>query len=198
MRARLALVASGLTVELREVELRDKPAAMLEASPKGTVPVLVNVDGSVIDESLDIMRWALGQHDPAHWLAPQTGTLDDMLALIGECDVDFKHHLDRYKYSDRYDGANALMHRAAGAEFLARLNARLSGHSQLFGQDPTLADMAIAPFVRQFAHTDMDWFSRQPWPALHEWLDAFCNSAAFARVMGKVSRWAPGGVRLTL
>ena len=199
MRARLAIAVSGLTVELREVDLKDKPAEMLRASPKGSVPVLVDVDGRVLEESLDIMLWALQQHDPARWLVPETGCLENMLALIAQCDGDFKHDLDRYKYPGRYAGVDAqthLIHRTAGAVFLAQLDARLNQPPYLFGQQPALADMAIAPFVRQFAQTDLDWFNQQPWPGLRVWLASIINSSDFANIMTKYAKWAPGDERV--
>jgi glutathione S-transferase len=196
MRARLALAASGLMVELREVELKDKPAAMLQASPKGTVPVLVDCAGRVLEESLEIMLWALQQHDPAHWLAPETGSLETMLALIAQNDGDFKQHLDRYKYPGRYADTDALIHRTAGAEYLAQLDTRLQQHLYLFGRQPALADMAIAPFVRQFAQTDLDWFIQQSWPALLIWLESIVSSPNFVNIMTKYAKWTPGDTRV--
>ncbi|MEO7954764.1 MAG: glutathione S-transferase, partial [Polaromonas sp.] len=176
MRARLALAVSGQSCELREVVLRHKPQALLDASPKATVPVLVTREGQVIAQSLDIMRWALAQNDPGQWLAPETGSLQAMQALIAQCDGDFKRHLDRYKYPGRYsdefaasEGASGDFsdhHRAQGARFLAQLNTQLGIASHLFGQRAAWADMAIAPFVRQFAETDRVWFDQQPWPGL--------------------------------
>ena len=192
MRARLAIAASGQDCELREVVLRDKPAELLAASPKGTVPVLVDTDGRVIEESLDIMRWALARSDPQHWLAPQSGAPEDMLALIERCDGDFKHHLDRYKYANRYQGANAAEHREQAAVFLRDLEPRLETSACLFGGRPALADMAIAPFVRQFAIADTAWFAQQPWPRLRAWLDALLRSEAFQRVMRKYPQWKSG------
>ncbi len=192
MRARLAIAASGQDCELREVVLRDKPAELLAASPKGTVPVLVDTDGRVIEESLDIMRWALVRSDPQHWLAPQSGAPEDMLALIERCDGDFKHHLDRYKYANRYEGANAVEHREQAASFLRELEARLQASACLFGERPALADMAIAPFVRQFAIADTAWFAQQPWPRLRAWLDALLGGDAFQRVMRKYPQWKSG------
>ena len=115
-----------------------------------------------------------------------------MLALIAQCDGDFKHHLDRYKYPGRYAGVDPRTHRTAGAEFLAQLNARLNQHPYLFGQQAALADMAIAPFVRQFAQTDLDWFTQQPWPALHAWLASIISSPLFAHIMTKYAKWVPG------
>ena len=196
MRARLALVVSGKMVELREVDLKHKPVEMLRASPKGSVPVLVDVDGRVLEESLDIMLWALQQHDPARWLVAETDSLENMLALIAQCDGDFKHDLDRYKYPARYTGVDALIHRTAGAVFLAQLDARLNQPPYLFGQQPALADMAIAPFVRQFAQTDLVWFNQQPWPALRVWLASIINSSGFANIMTKYAKWAPGDERV--
>ncbi|WP_300545170.1 glutathione S-transferase [Maricaulis sp.] len=189
MRARLALHASGTAVEHREILLRDKPQAMLNASPKGTVPVLVLPDGPVLDESLDVMRWALERHDPEDWLAPG-GAMDGLIAM---CDGPFKHHLDRYKYATRYENADALEHRAAGLDFLERLNEQLSGRLQLFGDRMSLADAAIFPFVRQFAHTDRDWFRAQPLDALQAWLAGHLASERFAAVMVKHPLWQASG-----
>lgn len=194
MRARMAIAASGLRCELREVVLRDKPAELLAASPKGTVPVLVDAQGAVIDQSLDIMLWALRGHDPDGWLRPSQGTLEDMLALVAECDGAFKRHLDGYKYPDRQPEVerDAARHRAEGAAFLQALDARLQSSRCLFGDNPALADIAIAPFVRQFAQVDPGWFDAQPWPHLHAWLSARLNAPVFARVMEKHSQWRTG------
>ena len=192
MRARLAVAASERPCELREVVLRDKPQALLTASPKATVPVLVDVDGQVIDQSLDIMFWALRQNDPHLWLAPQQGTPDAMLALIGECDGPFKHALDRYKYPQRYDDISGADYRDQAVPWLASLNERLETRDYLFGDRPALADMAIAPFVRQFAHTDKDWFLAQPWPGLTRWLQAWMQSDLFEQIMHKYPPWQEG------
>ena len=189
MRARFALLACGWQCELREVVLRDKPPELLAASPKGTVPVLVEVDGTVVDQSLDIMVRVLRQHDPAGWLSPELGTLDDMRALILQCDTDFKQQLDRYKYPNRFEGADAAAHRLHGAHFLADLNSRLGASRYLFGDHPALADMAIAPFVRQFAQTDPGWFALQPWPALQGWLAALVASPLWTGAMQKYPAW---------
>lgn len=195
MRARLALAVSGEAHELREVVLRNKPAEMLAASPKGTVPVLVLSDGEVIDESLDVMLWALRRNDPEGWLVPAQGSLDDMLALIGGNDGDFKRSLDRYKYPNRYakesDGyaeAFAQQQRGLGAAWLLKLDGMLAG-GWLFGSQASLADMALLPFVRQFAHTDPAWFAAQPWPRLQAWLAQFEASALYAGVMEKQAPW---------
>lgn len=193
MRARLAIAASRVPCELREVLLRDKPPALLQVSPKATVPVLVDVDGAVIDESLDIMLWALRRHDPGQWLLPEQAGLQAMLNLVGQCDTTFKQHLDRYKYPQRYEGAVATAHRDQAASWLMQLEARLDQTSFLFGNRPALADMAIAPFVRQYAHTDKDWFDGQGWPRLRHWLSSWMDGALFASVMHKYAPWSEGG-----
>ena len=191
MRARLALLASGQVCELREVVLRDKPAALLAVSPKATVPVLITADGLVIEQSLDIMLWALRQSDPEDWLGKDESLLSPALELIERCDGDFKHHLDRYKYPHRYDLPDGLEHRTLACEFLNDLNTHIQANGHLLRQTPCLADMAIAPFVRQFAHTDTDWFAAQPWPALQAWLAQFETSELFLRAMPKFAPWAP-------
>ncbi len=206
MRARLAFAISHAAVELREVVLKNKPAELLAASPKGTVPVLVLPGGQVIDQSLDVMLWALRQHDPDQWLQPENTVgrvtaMADMLALVAANDGPFKHSLDRYKYPHRfaaeYEGGDAASfaqrHRALGAAWLASLAPQLErGH--LFGAHPSLADMALLPFVRQFAHTDAAWFATQPWPYLKAWLAAFEASNLFASVMEKHPPWLSGQV----
>lgn len=195
MRARMAIAVSGQSCELREVVLRDKPAELLATSPKGTVPVLIDVDGRVIDQSLDIMLWALRRNDPENWLRPAHATLDEMLALVAECDGDFKRHLDGYKYPARQPvaDAGAESHRARGALFLARIDTLLQTQSCLHGDTPALADIAITPFVRQFAQVDALWFEAQAaWPRLRAWLAARLEAPVFARVMTKYPLWRAG------
>jgi len=176
MRARLALRVSETPVEIREVSLRDKPAAMLAASPKGTVPVLVLPGGEVIDESLDIMRWALARNDPEGWLD------GDDPALIAANDGPFKHHLDRTKYPDRH-ASDPTEHRAAALEILGALEQRLSISAYLCGSRQTLTDAAILPFVRQFAAIDLAWFDAQPLPRLQHWLATQLASPLFLSIM---------------
>ncbi|QEI06669.1 glutathione S-transferase [Pigmentiphaga aceris] len=213
MRARLAIVASRQQCELREVVLRDKPAGLIAASPKATVPVLVLSNGQVIEQSLEIMRWALGRQDLEGWLPTSADDEATTDALIAECDGDFKRHLDRYKYPNRYvasvselpdsdvpmqaDAADldgfALAHRTAGALFIASLNARLGGAGRfLLGERWSLADAAILPFIRQFAATDPAWFDAQPWVAVQAWLHAFVESPRYLAVMDKYPQWQDG------
>lgn len=189
MRARMALAASGVAVRVREVILRDKPAEMLVASPKGTVPVLVLTDGRVIDESLDVMHWALSQNDPDGWLAADA---DETAHLIGQNDGPFKHALDRYKYPERHK-ANPEEYRAAGMDILSDLAQRLKETGgQLMGPAPTLADIAIFPFVRQFAATDEAFWAASAPANLQAWLNGHTASARFAAIMAKFPRWQPG------
>lgn len=192
MRARLALKAAGIKVELREVVLRDKPAHMLQLSPKGTVPVLQLEDGRVIDESLDIARWALQKNDPDRLLQPGTGSLEDMLKLIEENDGPFKHHLDRTKYGTRYPEEDPEANRQKANDFLARLNQRLEGQPFLCGSRLSLADITIAPFVRQFANIERERFDKENGKPLITWLEAFLASDLFLSVMQKYPQWQQG------
>lgn len=185
MRARLALAISGTPCILREVKLAAKPDAMLAASPKGTVPVLVPDDAAVIDESIDIMRWALARNDPENWLER------DDHALVAANDGAFKHDLDRYKYPDRH-GSDPLAHRESALEFLGGLNDRLAAHGQLGGARRGLTDAAIFPFVRQFAAVDRDWFDALPLPNLQKWLVGHLESPLFRAIMVRHQPWAEG------
>ncbi len=198
MRARLGLKAAGQTVELREVVLRDKPAPFLAVSPSGTVPCLVTPDlvtpdlitpGQVIDESFDIMEWALAQSDPEGWLKMPEAGYD----WIARADGPFKHALDRTKYATRYPDEDPEAHRQEANAYLSALNAQID--DWIFDQ-PTLADFAILPFVRQFAFIDKPWFDAQPWPKLQAWLTAFLDSAAFAQIMSKYPPWQSGDAPL--
>lgn len=187
MRARLAIQSSGVQVELREILLRDKPEDFLAASPTGTVPCLQLPD-HVIDESCDIMLWALGQHDPEGWLdMPADGH-----ALIDCCDGPFKAALDHTKYAVRYPDLDPAQERAKAMAFLSDLDGRLMSHPFLTGPKRTLADMAILPFVRQFAHIDRPWFDAQGLAAVRRWLDDFLASARFAGIMTKYIPWQSG------
>ncbi|MCT8951235.1 glutathione S-transferase [Pseudomonas lundensis] len=182
MRARMALRYSGVPVSIIEVSLKAKPADMLAASPKGTVPVLVCADGRVIEQSLEIMHWALSQNDPDVWL-PADRPLIEM--LIEENDTRFKVLLDRYKYAVRYPEYPMEHYRAQGAVVLQRLECLLEHTPYLTGTTLTLADVALAPFIRQFAHVDRAWFAQAPYPKLQAWLERFLASGLFTAVMAK-------------
>jgi len=195
MRARLALHASGIALEHREVVLKNKPAHMLALSPKGTVPVLLLPDGQgphggrVLEQSLDIMLWALRQQDQRAWLPSADMDMADALALIAHNDGPFKQQLDRYKYPNRSGLESGVVDRDAAALWLHTLDARLRTQPFLSGLRFGLADAAIAPFVRQYAHTDPTWFAAQAWTALAAWLAAFEDSALFAAIMVKHAPW---------
>jgi glutathione S-transferase len=191
IRARLALKCAQVPLELREVVLRHKPEAMLAISPKGTVPVLQLPGGQVIDESLDIMKWALAQADPEGWL-----TQSDALAthdLIARNDGPFKSLLDRYKYPERHPGQSAMDYRDQALELcIWDLEQRLTNTRCLLGDKPALADMAIVPFIRQFAQVDADWFAGAPFPALRTWLNQLLESPLLHAVMVKYPAWQAG------
>ena len=194
MRARMAIAQAGIECRLREVVLRDKPAEMLEASPKGTVPVVVQPDGRVIEESLDVMAWALAQNDTGAWLDPARGTREQMDELVAICDGPFKRALDRYKYPTRYEqeGVVREAQRTLGLTFLETLNVRLQDSQNLFGDRVSYADIAIFPFVRQFANTDRTWFDALDLPHLQAWLARHLDSDLFKRIMPKYEQWKSG------
>ncbi len=177
IRARMSIVREGYQVELREVVLRDRPDHMMKISPKGTVPVLLLPDGTVIEESLEIMQHVLGwdlSEEEAHWVARN--------------DDEFKFHLDRYKYPNRYENVNEVEHRTLASAYLGDLDVRL-------GEGPAFAlrlNDALFPFVRQFANHDRKWFDGQPWVNVHAWLGEHLDSEAFKRCMKKEKQWVEG------
>ena len=191
MRARWALLEAGLSVHWREIELKHKPAEMLQCSAKGTVPVLVLTDGTVIDESEAVMRWALAQADPRGLL--QAG---EASALIAENDGAFKHHLDRFKYTDRYPGESRDEHREAGLCILAGWSQRLKEHAWLLGASISLADAALWPFVRQWRLADPEGFEADgQLEPLREWLNRFLDDPSFERLMQRADPWSSGGLQ---
>jgi len=187
MRARLAIAYARQSVELREVVLKNKPPEMLAISPKATVPVLALCDGIVIDESHDIMFWALQHNDPQGLLAGEPSAATT--ALLDENDGDFKHWLDRYKYADRFPELSAEEYRANGEVFLQKLELRLQEHVYLGGDKPHITDIGIMPFVRQFSMVDKVWFDQAPYPALRAWLELWLRSEVFVKVMRKYLPW---------
>lgn len=193
MRARLAIAKSDIQTELREVVLKDKPASLFNLSPKATVPVLQTSEGKVIDESLDIMLWALQQHDPDNWLSKLTDEQQQTTQqLIENNDGEFKFYLDRYKYADRYPEHSELHYRLQGEKTLANLESLLKNNGCLLGADWTLADIAVLPFIRQFAFVDKSWFDQSPYPTVRHWLEDFLQSDLFKRIMLKHPQWHAG------
>ena len=188
MRTRMAVQKSGIKLDLREIELGNKPKHMLDISPKGTVPVLQISDDKVLEESLDIMRWALCQNDPDNWLIET----NESRALITQNDGAFKRALDRYKYSDQFS-EDVRDARDNGLVFLQTLNAHLEISPQLGGSTITITDIAIFPFIRQFMCVDRDWSDKLPLPALHKWLVQHLQSLLFKTIMEKYKPWLVTG-----
>lgn len=190
IRGRMALKKSGVICELREVSLRKKPKAMILISPKATVPILKLDDETVLDESLDIMRWALGIRDPDNWL----DKLDDADVLISELDQSFKKALDKYKYYIRYPEHSQKYYRKIGEKFLKILEERLITHqgNGLCDSRITFSDIAVFPFVRQFAYVDKNWFDKSPYSHLKNWLTQQLESDLFISIMDKKLPWNPG------
>jgi len=192
IRARIAVRKSGVKVELREVVLRNKPELMLRASPKGTVPVLVLPDGGpVLEESLDVMRWALSQHDPDGWLV--NSDTPAQLQWLAINDGPFKQALDRYKYPERQPSRSQLESREECVAAMIRpMETCLAEQAFLAGDQPGLADIAVMPFVRQFAAVDAQWFVASGWAATRLWLDRWSSHRDFLDVMDKYPPWQPG------
>ena len=187
MRARLGILFAELQVELREITLKNKPPQMLAISPKGTVPVLQLSDGRVIEESKEIIEWALEQQDPQGLLDAKV--LQQANALIDKNDKEFKHWLDHYKYADRHPEMTETEYRQRGEGFLQILEALLTKNAYLLGDKVTIADISIMPFVRQFAHVDRDIFYSLPYPNLQHWLQNWLEHPIFLQVMTKFQPW---------
>ena len=183
IRARMALLNAGREVELREVWLRERPEHMMEISPKGTVPVLLLPDGTVLEESMDIILWC----SPDSWIK---GDWED---LVERNDGEFKENLDRYKYADRFpDAGDPVVHRSSVMEILREYEKRLESTSYFCGDELSMADIALAPFVRQFANTDREWFDDQDLPNVQRWLNGILEGELFKRCMVKHKQWLPG------
>tara|TARA_R110001592_G_scaffold238227_2_gene497793 strand:- start:93668 stop:94264 length:597 start_codon:yes stop_codon:yes gene_type:complete len=184
----MAIAYSQQNVELREVSLKQKPSTLIHYSPKGTVPVLILPDGTVIDESIDIMLWALSKHDPDSW----QNNIAQQQQLIAQNDGSFKTSLDKYKYADRYPEQSELFYKEACYPFLDKLEERLNKHKYLFSNQYCLADIAIFPFIRQFAHVDIAWFENHAWHELTRWLNEFKGTYLFSSIMHKYPSWSEG------
>ena len=181
MRARMSIIRSGFQVEHREVLLRDRPIQMMEISPKGTVPVLLLVDGTVIEESLEIMEhvlpWKLSQND-REWVTRN--------------DIEFKYHLDRYKYSKRYDNEDPEFHRKKCLKFIESINNELNNSEYIFDDNISYADIVLLPFIRQFRIADIEWFDSLPYDNLKKWLSSFLDSSLLNSIMKKYDLWKEG------
>ena len=189
IRARMAIKYSGIAVELREVVLSSKPEQMLAASPKGTVPVLILPDGSIIDESVDIIHWALSINDPENWRPENDGLLQQSIDLISMNDDSFKDNLDHYKYANRYPEFPAEQYRDQAETFLQQLENLLEKNNYLFDKQTTIADIAIFPFIRQFAFVDKNWFDQSPYKNLQSWLEKILGMELFTEIMNKYPQW---------
>ena len=193
MRARMTIAYTNQAVELREISLKDKPQAMLDVSSKATVPVLVLIDQTVIDESLDVMLWALSKNDPDSWYSNLAHSSQQSInRLIRKNDFEFKPILDRYKYAARFPEKSEVDYREEATQYLAHLNTLLEQHCFLISNQITLADIAIFPFIRQFAFVDKRWFDQSDYVALKRWLDLWLESSLFIQVMTKYPQWHAG------
>jgi glutathione S-transferase len=190
MRARMAIHISGQRCELREVLLRDKPPSMLEYSAKGTVPVLILQDGKVIDESIDVIDWALNLNDPDDW--QRSKDKEKTKELIKINDGEFKYHLDRYKYSKRYDNEDPEFHRKKCLKFIESINNELNNSEYIFDDNISYADIVLLPFIRQFRIADIEWFDSLPYDNLKRWLSSFLGSSLLNSIMKKYDLWKEG------
>jgi glutathione S-transferase len=189
MRARLAIAKAGVAVQLREVVLLNKPAELLQVSPKATVPVLIFPDGGVLEESFEIVEWAFSVRDPERWWPAEPASLRQ---LVADNDGDFKHNLDRYKYPERYSGADRIACRTAGEVWLMELEQHLRSSPWLAGANAGAADIVVMPFIRQFVNTDTEWFASAGYSALDQWLNYWLGSELFKSVMHKYPPWQAG------
>lgn len=188
MRARLAIFSAELKHEHREILLKEKPKAFLDLSSKGTVPVLLTENNKLIEESLDIMKWALKKNDPEKLL--DIKSKNHFSTFISKLDNDFKNNLDNYKYLHKED-ENKLICRNNACEFLQKLDSQLNNQKWLFGETPKIYDLATLPFIRQFANVDSSWFNNQPFKNIHGWLNSFLDSDRFFSIMHKYKKWTP-------
>lgn len=186
----MALSYARITVELREVSLQEKPQSMLAASPKATVPVLILADGHVLDESADVMRWAIGHRDPDYWWRDESAA--EVVALLEENDGSFKLHLDHYKYWHRFPQHTQLHYRHEGEQFLQKLEQRLLHRRFLIDDKLGYSDVAIFLFVRQFACVDKTWFDQAPYPGVQLWLQSMLNLPLFLGAMARFPAWREG------
>lgn len=190
MRARIAIFKAKQTVMLRDIVLKNKPQEMITASPKATVPVLVLTNGTVLDESLAIMLWALNETDPDDLLQNKNnGELSEMLQLIHTFDHGFKASLEQYKCAKRYRESNIAACREACEQYFKVLEHRLHSHEFLMSNTESLVDIALVPFIRQFARVERQWYLQSPYPKVRQWLNNYLQSSMFTKVMAKYPLW---------
>lgn len=190
MRARIGVLLANQTVILRDIVMTNIPDEMLSVSPKGTVPVLLFDDATVIEESLEIMIWALNKNDPDDLLYnQQADACSEMLALIKLSDSDFVEALNKYKAAARYHDTNEDTCRTQCEEFITLLEERLNNHKFLMGNTPSLADYAMLPFIRQFSRVDRKWYLQSPYPKLQHWLEKHYQNPLFSKAMKKYPQW---------
>jgi glutathione S-transferase len=191
MRARLGLLLAEQTVLLRDIVLKDKPDEMMQVSPDGTVPLLILNDGTVINESLEIMLWALEQNDPHQLLGENRQAMPAIMDLVNRFDADFVHWHEQYKRACRRHDMATVFYRRKCEAFLAELERRLASHPFILGQSATLADYAMMPLIRQFSRIDRPWYRQAPYPKLRQWLDKHLQSQLFSKAVAQYERWLP-------
>ena len=194
MRARFAIRSSKIIVEIREIKLQEKPSEFLKLSPKGTVPVLITNSGVVLEESLDIIYWALNKNDPHKWLAKGKLENQEIIKLLDDLENKFKPNLDKYKYPSRFSGVDQFFHRDKNLCFLNKLNSYLENNKSLNCEHLSLLDYAIFPFVRQFRNVDQDWFDKLNFIFLNKWINQIIDSKNFSSIMKKFKKWEPNDV----
>ena len=194
MRARFAIRSSKIKVEIREIKLKEKPSEFLNLSPKGTVPVLITNSGEVLEESLDIIYWALNKNDPHKWLAKGKLENQEIIKLLDDLENKFKPNLDKYKYPSRFSGVDQFFHRDKNLCFLKKLNCYLENNKSLNCEHLSLLDYAIFPFVRQFKNVDQDWFDKLNFIFLNKWINQIIDSKDFSSIMKKFKKWEPNDV----
>ena len=191
MRARFAIRSSKIKVEVREIKLQEKPPEFLKSSPKGTVPILITKSGKVLEESMDIINWALNINDPNNWLGK--GKLEDkeIKNLLDVLEIKFKINLDKYKYTSRFSEIDAHLNRDKNLCFLEKLNSYLKKNKSLNCEHLTFLDYAIFPFIRQFRNVDQEWFDKLNFSFLNNWLNQIIDSQDFSSIMKKFKKWEP-------
>ena len=194
MRARFAIRSSKIIVEIREIKLQEKPSEFLKISPKGTVPVLITNSGEVLEESWDIINWALNKNDPDKWLAKGKLESHEITKLLDDLENKFKPNLDKYKYPSRFSGVDQYLHRDKNLCFLKKLNSYLENNKSLNCEHLSLLDYAIFPFVRQFRNVDQDWFDKLNFIFLNKWINQIIDSKDFSSIMKKFKKWEPNDV----